>query len=87
MLFNIHKLLALAAVVLTARQFPNIVESAEIQGLIVTLLVATAICVVGLFASGALMSLEKLDYHLVRTGHRIAAGVSAAAFLLVVYWL
>ncbi len=70
--FNIHKLIALAGAVLVGLQFSNWFKSSEVQPEWILLVVLIAIMTIILFASGALMSLEKLDYKLLRLLHRIA---------------
>lgn len=62
LLFNIHKLIALGAVILAAIRFWQIPRPGNSFALIGGLLVVAALCVIALFASGALMSAEKLDY-------------------------
>jgi hypothetical protein len=71
-LFNVHKLIALGAVVVTAIQVVNLLRGMETQALVIVLLVVAALCIVALFASGALMSAGKLDYVLMLTIHRVA---------------
>ena len=70
--FNFHKLIALAAVVMVGLQFSKWFKSGEIQPQLILLVVLIAILTIILFASGALMSLEKLNYDLLRLLHRIA---------------
>jgi hypothetical protein len=86
-LFNIHKLIALGAVIAMVVQFSNMLKNADSLALSIALLVMAAICVVALFASGALMSMGKLDYTLTLTIHRIAPVVMTIALALVVYLL
>jgi hypothetical protein len=71
-LFNIHKVIALGAVVVTAIQMVKLLPGRESQALVIVLLVVVALCVIALFASGALMSAGKLDYALMLTIHRVA---------------
>jgi hypothetical protein len=78
LLFNAHKLIALGCVVLAGIQFSKTIHAAD--GLLIALLAVLALCVIVLFASGALMSAGKLDYALMLTIHRIAPVV------LVVGW-
>ena len=82
-LFNIHKLLALAAVVLVGLQFSNWIKSGEIQSELVWLLVLIALIVIILFASGALMSLDKGKYKWLQWSHRIAP----VALVLLGVWM
>lgn len=70
LLFNIHKLIALSFVVLAGIQFSKILHVPD--GMLVALLLVSALCVVALFASGALMSAGKFDYALMLTIHRVA---------------
>jgi hypothetical protein len=78
LLFNVHKLIALGCVVLAGIQFSKTIHAPG--GLLIALLAVLALCVIVLFASGALMSAGKLDYALMLTIHRIAPVV------LVVGW-
>ena len=87
MLFNIHKLLALGVVVLTGIQLIKMLKGANSLALLVTLLIVAAACVIALFASGALMSLGKLDYALVLAVHRIAPVVLVIVMALAAYLL
>jgi hypothetical protein len=87
LLFNLHKLIALGAVVLAVVQFSKTLKTPDSLALIIVSLIITALCIVALFASGALMSLDKLDYALMLTIHRIAPVVLVIAMVMVVYWL
>jgi len=84
-LFNVHKLVALAVVVLAGIQVSKTTDLA-VSPLLVILIVA-GLCVVALFASGALMSIGKVDYALTLTIHRVGLAVlviasGTAAYLL-----
>ena len=84
-IFTIHKLIALAAVVLVVIYISNILKGMEIQALTISLLAIAGLCVLGLFASGALISLGKLNYEISLSIHRIAPLVAAAATALVIW--
>ena len=71
-LFNIHKLIALGAVVLTALQIYNWLKVSEPQALLVGLIVLAGLSVVALFASGAFMSIGNLDHKTMKLVHNIA---------------
>ena len=86
-LFNFHKLIALGAVVATVIQLTNLLKSADALALIIVLLVVAALCVIALFASGALMSMDKLDYALMLTIHRVAPVVLVIAMVVVMLML
>jgi hypothetical protein len=85
-LFNVHKLLALAAVVLAVIQFVKALKGADSLTWIIVLLVVAALCVVALFASGAFLSIGNLDYNLLLVIHRVAIGVLVASATLL-SWL
>jgi hypothetical protein len=86
-LFNLHKLIALGTVILIGMQVARLPRTTDALTLIIVLLVVAAICVVALFASGALMSAGKLDYTLMLTIHRIAPVVLTITLALVAYLL
>ncbi|HVN54917.1 MAG TPA: hypothetical protein VMT46_11355 [Anaerolineaceae bacterium] len=86
-IFNLHKLIALAGVVLTVLQVVRGLKGAEVQAPVVGLLVLAAVCVVALFATGALMSIGKVDYSWMRTIHNIALGLLVLAMAAQVYLL
>jgi len=81
-LFNIHKLIALGTVIVLVIRLSKTLESADPMTLILALLVVSAVCVLALFTSGAMMSAYKLDYTLMRTIHRIASGIFVIALAL-----
>jgi len=85
-LFNVHKLIALAAVVLSVIQTTQALREGRSQALSILLLCVVAACVIALFASGALMSLEKMNYTVLLSIHRVAPILSilalAAALIL-----
>lgn len=84
-LFNIHKLIALGAVVFAVIQ----ISKTGLSGLplLVAALIVAGLCVVALFASGALMSIGKLDYALTLTVHRVALAVLVVAAGMIGYLL
>jgi hypothetical protein len=87
LLFNVHKLIALGAVVLAVVRLASIPRPGDSFALIAGLLVIAALCVVALFASGALMSARKLDDAVMLTIHRVAPGVLAICCALTLYLL
>ena len=86
-LFNVHKLIALGAVVVTAIQMVKLLRGMETQALVIVLLVVAALCVIALFASGALMSAGKLEYNLMLAIHRVAPFVLVVGLGLVMVLL
>jgi hypothetical protein len=84
-LFNIHKLIALGAVVLAVIQISK--AGAAGSPLLIAALILAGLCAVALFASGALMSIGKLDYALTLTIHRVALAVLVIASGTAMYLL
>jgi hypothetical protein len=70
MIFNIHKLIALGTIILTAYQLNKLLKNSEVQLLSIALIVLLGILILALFTTGALMSLEKLSYEAMHAIHR-----------------
>lgn len=85
LLFNAHKLIALGCVVFLGIQFSKNLQASDWQ--LIVLLAISALCVIALFASGALMSAGKLEYSLMLTIHRIAPVILVADLGLVIFLL
>jgi len=71
-IFNIHKLIALGAVVATAVQLSKLLKAGQIQVLLIVFIVVAALSVVALFATGALMSLNIPAYETFLVIHQIS---------------
>ncbi|MFQ3640902.1 MAG: hypothetical protein SNJ62_12950 [Chloracidobacterium sp.] len=84
-LFNIHKLIALASVALAVVQFFKTLHAPN--GLMIALLVVAALCVIALFVSGAMMSAGKLDHALMLNIHRVAPWLLTLCCALALYFL
>jgi hypothetical protein len=87
LLFNIHKLIALAAVVVAAIQAFNALKSVEAQPILIALLIAIGLCAAALFVTGALMSTNKPAYDALLTIHRVAPPLAVVAALGALYLL
>lgn len=72
LLFNVHKLIALASIILMGRQVSQAPQSMLSQTGWIAGLVLASLAVLALFASGAMMSTNKLDYSQMRLVHRIS---------------
>jgi hypothetical protein len=70
-IFSIHKLIAMGAVIDTGVQIARIFQATEIQTSLLFLLIISALCVLVLFATGALMSIGKASYSLMQAIHAI----------------
>ena len=86
-LFNIHKLIALGAVVVTFIQIYQGSKGIGPQGILAALITLAVLGVVALFATGALMSAGKLPYYTMLTIHRIAIVLTTLALAGMVYLL
>ena len=87
LLFNIHKLIALGAVVVTAVQLYRLLKGTQIPVSHIVLIVVAGLCVVALFFSGAMMSAGKLDYQVMLAIHRIALILMVIVMAVTVYLL
>lgn len=86
-LFNLHKLIALAAAVLTAVQVYGLLKAAHPQALPSVLCVLVGLAVVALFVTGALLSMNKPAYSTLRTIHNVAPIVAVISLALAIYLL
>ena len=86
-LFNIHKLIALGAVVVTVMQVYSILKVMEPQSLIVILIIIVVVCVIALFTSGAFMSIGNVNYQTMKTIHNIAPVLIVIVMAWTIYLL
>ena len=86
-LFNTHKLIALAAVVITALQVYGLLVAGQPPVLLVVLLALAGLAVVALFVTGALMSADKPPYRVLLTSHNVAPFVAVIGLALAIYLL
>ncbi len=87
LIFNIHKLIALAAVIVAAIQTLNAPKIGEAQPILIGLLIVIDVCAVALFVTGALMSANKATGRATLTIHRIAPLLAVLAALGTLYLL
>lgn len=87
LLFNVHKLIALGAVIAIALQVNKALKGAAQPPLLFIMIALAAICVIALFVSGAMMSAEKLSYAAMLAIHRIAPFLLVMALGAAVYLL
>jgi hypothetical protein len=87
LIFNIHKLVALAAVIVAAIQAFNALKIGEAQPLLIVLLIVIGLCAVALFVTGALMSANKATGRALLTIHRIAPLLAVLAAIGMPYLL
>jgi hypothetical protein len=87
LLFNLHKLVALGAVVFAGIQTYNLLKDTNIQFIVIVLAAVCVLCVITLFATGALMSIGNLPHEPLLTIHRIALATLPLAMISMVYLL
>ena len=87
LLFNLHKLVALSAVVFAVIQTYNLLKDANIQFIVIALAAVCVLCVITLFVTGALMSIGNLPHEPLLTVHRIALAALPLATIPMVYFL
>lgn len=87
LLFNIHKLLALGAVVLAGVQVYVLMKAAPLTVGPTLLTIVAVLGVITLFFSGAMLSVGKMEYHLTLAIHRIALVMTPIFAGAAVYWL
>ncbi len=86
-IFTLHKLIALAAVILTGIQITRSLHGVVTHASLISLLFLAALGVVTLFATGAMMSIGKVNYNLLRTAHNIALAVLVLTIGTTIYLL
>lgn len=62
LIFNIHKLVALGAVVFAVIQTYNLLKGPTIQFVVIALVAVCVLCIIALFATGALMSIGNFPH-------------------------
>jgi hypothetical protein len=85
---TVHKLVALATVVLTSMLFWRLLKHVQVGAPLIGLMIASAVFVIALFATGALLSTGKPANNLLLMIHRIAPvllalSTGAEAYLLI----
>jgi len=84
-IFTVHKLIALGAVIAAAIQTYGALRSTEAQAILIVLLILIGLCVVALFATGALISMNKPTYRTLLTIHRITPVLALLAEAATIY--
>ncbi len=86
-LFNVHKLIALGTVIITAVQVYEMMKTLEPSALIIPWLIFASISVLVLFASGAFMSIGNKNYDVLKTMHNIAPVVVVVTIGIAIFFL
>lgn len=84
-ILTIHKLIALAAVIVSSLVIYNLIKNAEFQFFIVASIVVIGLGVLALFVTGALMSSDKPVNEILLTIHKVAPFLSAVAMVVTIF--
>jgi len=85
LIFNIHKLIALASVIFIAILIRNLLKNVEINNVILTLIIVTGLFVLTLFISGALLSLGKPVNNIILTIHSVTPIPTVITIAMTIY--
>lgn len=85
--FTLHKLIALASVIFTIMQIYNIFMDGDVQPIIIALIVISGVCILALFASGAMMSIGLKLYGLLLNIHKASVFLATVSMVLMIYFL
>jgi hypothetical protein len=86
-IFTIHKLIALATVVVTALQIYNALKIVVVPSIVIALVIVIGLCAVALFVTGALMSANKPGSRSWLTIHNLAPVLAVIAGVTAIYLL
>lgn len=87
LIFTIHKLTALAAVIFTAIVIRNLLKNVEIKTVILTLIIVTGLFVLALFVSGGLLSLGKPVNNIISAIHSVTPIPTVITIAMTIYLL
>ena len=84
-IFTIHKLIALAAVIFTAIVIHNLLNIVGVENVILILIMVTGLFVLTLFLSGALLSLGKTVNDILLTIHKVITILTVISIAVIMY--
>lgn len=85
LLFNIHKLIALSAVILTGIRIFNLDPISTFAHLVIIIFSLAAIGVISIFATGAVMSIQDQEIRIPHLIHQVSVGIIAGAMIIGLY--
>ncbi len=85
LIFTVHKLIALAAVIFSGIAIYGMVRNVEVQLSIILLIIAVGLCVLALFASGTMLSLDMPAQNMPLIIHRIAPFLAVICMGMIIY--
>jgi len=84
-IFTLHKLIALAAVIFTAIVIHNLLNIVGVENVILILIMVTGLFVLTLFLSGALLSLGKTVNDILLTIHKVIPILTVISIAVIMY--
>ena len=87
LIFTIHKLIALASAVFTAIFIINLLRNVKVETLLLALIVLSALFIIVLFVSGALLSTGKPASKIILTIHAVVPILAVITLSLTIYLL
>ncbi len=84
-LLTVHKLIALATVVLMVIVIKGMSKGMPVNSAIITAIVVTAILFLGLFATGAILSFDKPANHVIKITHAVLSVLAAISAFISIY--
>ena len=85
LIFTIHKLIALLAVIFTGMVIHSMCRNIEINAIIITLIIVMGLCFLILFITGAFLSFEKPLPGIVLVLHRIVTILIIISTITLIY--
>ncbi len=76
LLFNVHKLIALGTVLFTVFMARNVMKGMDAKGILILFIIITGLSFLVLFVTGAMLSIGKLPYQLMKATHEVSAILS-----------
>lgn len=86
-IFTIHKLIALGSVIFIAMVIRNLLKNAEINNVILTLIIVAGFSVLALFVSCAFLSLGKPVNNIILTIHSVTPILTVITTAMTIYLL
>jgi hypothetical protein len=85
-LFNVHKLISLAAIALTGVVLYNILKTTQGSSVVFILLMIAVLFLLALIVTGGMLNLEKPYYNILLIIHRIISPLSILV-LIGIFWI
>ena len=84
-IFTAHKLIALAGVIFTGIAIYSLIKNLEIHFFIIALIIAVGVCILALFASGTVLSMDMPTQNIPLIIHRIAPLLAVVCMAITIY--